>query len=103
MFLMADDTVIVNEMAPRSHNSGHWTLDGCYTDQFMQLTRAVCGLPLGDPSRHSNAVMTNILSDDLDKVDGYLSDPQNHVCMYGKKRSRPQQKLGHVTRLSPKI
>lgn len=102
MFLTADDAVIVNEMAPRPHNSGHWTLDGCYTDQFTQLARAVCGLPLGDPSRHSDAVMTNILSEDLGEVDGYLADPQNRVCMYGKTRSRPQQKLGHVTRLSPK-
>lgn len=100
MFLTADDQIIVNEMAPRPHNSGHWTIDGCYTDQFTQLVRAICGFPLAEPIRHSDAMMTNILSEDLNKVYSYTRDKNNRVYFYGKVKSRPRQKLGHITRLT---
>tara|TARA_B110000438_G_C15792516_1_gene641374 strand:+ start:402 stop:1496 length:1095 start_codon:yes stop_codon:yes gene_type:complete len=100
MFVTPDGDVIVNEMAPRPHNSGHWTLDACQTDQFTQLVRAICGLPLADPLRHSNAVMTNFLGDEIEDLDRFHSDPRNHVYVYGKQSARPGRKMGHVTKLS---
>lgn len=102
MFVTSYGGVLVNEMAPRPHNSGHWTLDACQTDQFTQLIRAVCGLPLAEPLRHSNAVMTNILGDDIHKLDTYYANPSAHVYVYGKAEARPGRKMGHVTHLSPK-
>ena len=100
MFVTSYGGVLVNEMAPRPHNSGHWTLDACQTDQFTQLVRAICGLPLAEPLRHSNAVMTNLLGEDIYNVDGYYADPACHVYVYGKSDARPGRKMGHVTRLS---
>ena len=100
MFVTSYGGVLVNEMAPRPHNSGHWTLDACQTDQFTQLIRAVCGLPLAEPLRHSNAVMTNLLGEDINNIDGYYADPACHVYVYGKSEARPGRKMGHVTRLS---
>lgn len=100
MFVTSYGGVLVNEMAPRPHNSGHWTLDACQTDQFTQLVYAICGLPLAEPLRHSNAVMTNLLGEDIYNVDGYYADPACHVYVYGKSDARPGRKMGHVTRLS---
>ena len=100
MFVTSYGGVLVNEMAPRPHNSGHWTLDTCQTDQFTQLIRAVCGLPLAEPLRHSNAVMTNLLGDDIFDLDRYYADPACHVYVYGKAEAKPGRKMGHVTRLS---
>ena len=102
MFVTRDHRLLVNEMAPRPHNSGHWTQDACQTDQFEQFTRAVCGLPLGDPSRHSNAVMTNLIGDDICTVPDLLAELGAHVHLYGKTEARPGRKMGHVTRLSPR-
>lgn len=102
MFVTSYGGVLVNEMAPRPHNSGHWTLDACATDQFSQLIRAICGLPLGDPQRHADAVMTNLLGDEILDLDRYYADPAYHVCVYGKNEARPGRKMGHVTRLSKK-
>lgn len=101
MFVTKTGEVLVNEMAPRPHNSGHWTLDGCVTDQFTQLVRAICGLPLADPARHSDAVMTNILGEDMDSLDALLNDAAANVYMYGKSEARKGRKMGHVTRLTP--
>lgn len=100
MFVTSYGGVLVNEMAPRPHNSGHWTLDACQTDQFTQLVRAICGLPLADPLRHSNAVMTNLLGDEIYDLEPFYSDPASHVCVYGKDTARPGRKMGHVTKLS---
>ncbi|MBT5565509.1 MAG: 5-(carboxyamino)imidazole ribonucleotide synthase [Rhodospirillaceae bacterium] len=100
MFVTSYGGVLVNEMAPRPHNSGHWTLDACQTDQFTQLIRAICGLPLAEPLRHSNAVMTNLLGEGINNVDEYYADPACHVYVYGKSDARPGRKMGHVTRLS---
>lgn len=100
MFVTSYGGVLVNEMAPRPHNSGHWTLDACQTDQFTQLVRAICGLPVVEPQRHSDAVMTNILGDDIYKLDSYYSDPSAHVYVYGKSEARAARKMGHVTHLS---
>lgn len=102
MFVTSYGGVLVNEMAPRPHNSGHWTIDACQSDQFEQLIRAICGLPLVEPLRHSNAIMTNLLGGDILNLDSYLSDPECHVCVYGKSEARPGRKMGHVTKLSPK-
>ncbi len=103
-FLTADGTVLVNETAPRTHNSGHYSLDACVTSQFEQQLRAVCGLPLGDPSLTcAAAVMVNLLgyesaqSDYVEKRQQLAQLPQSHVYWYGKSQSRPGRKLGHVT------
>ncbi|MFD2234078.1 5-(carboxyamino)imidazole ribonucleotide synthase [Phaeospirillum tilakii] len=93
------DGLLVNEMAPRPHNSGHWTIDACLTDQFEQFIRAVCGLPLGSPRRHSDAVMTNLIGDEAADWLDLLRDPEAHLHLYGKAEARPGRKMGHVTRL----
>ncbi|WP_414753638.1 5-(carboxyamino)imidazole ribonucleotide synthase [Anabaena sp. CCY 9910] len=104
LFLTADGRVLVNEIAPRTHNSGHFSLDACATSQFEQHLRAVCGLPLGNPSLQcAGAVMVNLLGYENSQSD-YQSQrqqlaaiPQAHVHWYGKTESRPGRKLGHVT------
>lgn len=98
-FLTPDDRLSVNEIAPRPHNSGHWTQDGAVTSQFEQFIRAVCGLPLGSPARHSDTVMKNLIGDDADDWLNILSDPDNRLHLYGKRKARPGRKMGHVNRL----
>ena len=102
MFVTRDDRILVNEMAPRPHNSGHWTMDACVTSQFEQFIRAVAGLPLGSPDRHSDAVMKNLIGDDAGDWQAILSDPEAKLHLYGKAEARPGRKMGHVNRLSPK-
>ena len=101
-FWSALDGLLVNEMAPRPHNSGHWTIEACRTGQFEQLVRAVCGLPLGDPGRRFDAVMTNILGAEADAWGEAVADPTVHLHLYGKADARPGRKMGHVTRLLPR-
>ncbi|TPE51508.1 5-(carboxyamino)imidazole ribonucleotide synthase [Amaricoccus solimangrovi] len=91
--------LVVNEIAPRVHNSGHWTQDACLIDQFEQHVRAICGWPLGDGSRHSDAVMTNLLGEEVYAVEE-MTGAAVHV--YGKGTARPGRKMGHFTRLSPR-
>jgi len=102
MFVTRDDGVLVNEMAPRPHNSGHWTIDACDTSQFEQLVRIVCGLPLGATTRHSDAVMKNLIGDEVDAWPQILAEPGARLHLYGKAETRPGRKMGHVTRLSPR-
>jgi 5-(carboxyamino)imidazole ribonucleotide synthase len=102
MFVTHNDEVLVNELAPRPHNSGHWTIDGCVTSQFEQFVRAVCGLPLGSTERHSDAVMKNLIGDDVNGWKELLNDPAVKLHLYGKSEARPGRKMGHYTRLSPK-
>ena len=102
MFVTKSGAVLVNELAPRPHNSGHWTIDACVTSQFEQLVRAVCGLPLGSTARHSDAVMTNLIGKDVAKWRAALDDPSAKLHLYGKSRVRPGRKMGHITRLLPK-
>nr|WP_290228496.1 5-(carboxyamino)imidazole ribonucleotide synthase [Trichocoleus desertorum] len=104
LFLTADGGILVNEIAPRTHNSGHFSLDACVTSQFEQHLRAVCGLALGNPGLSSDgAVMVNLLgyeqshSDYLEKRQQIEKIPQARVHWYGKTESRPGRKLGHVT------
>lgn len=102
MFVGRDGALLVNEIAPRPHNSGHWTIDACAVSQFGQFVRAVAGLPLGDPARHSDAVMTNLIGDEADAWLTLAAEPGACLHLYGKSESRPGRKMGHVTRLSPK-
>ena len=102
MFVTQSGELLVNELAPRPHNSGHWTIDACVTSQFEQLVRAICGLPLGSPERHSDAVMKNLIGDDVEKWRDALNDPLAKLHLYGKDEALPGRKMGHVTRLSPR-
>ena len=95
------DGLVVNEIAPRVHNSGHWTQNGCAVDQFEQHIRAVVGLPLGDGKRHSDVVMENLIGDDMDKVPALLSEPHVAVHLYGKADAKAGRKMGHVNRVTP--
>jgi len=91
---------VFNEMAPRVHNSGHWTIEGALTSQFENHIRAICGLPLGDTALAARAVqMNNLIGDDVHDWAQILSDPANHLHLYGKAAARPGRKMGHVTRL----
>ena len=103
MFVTEAGEVLVNELAPRPHNSGHWTLDACVTSQFEQLVRAVMGLPLGASERHSDAVMRNLLGDEAEGWRGELADRHQKLHLYGKAEARPGRKMGHVTRVVPKV
>ncbi len=92
---------VFNEMAPRVHNSGHWTIEGALTSQFENHIRAICGLPLGDPRLAARGVeMTNLIGDDAHDWPALLADPCNHLHLYGKAAARPGRKMGHVTRLT---
>lgn len=102
MFVTGDDEVLVNELAPRPHNSGHWTLDACVTSQFEQQIRAVAGLPLGGTDRLADAVMTNLLGKAVAEGHAAIADPRTKLHLYGKAEARPGRKMGHTTRLSPK-
>ncbi len=96
------ETLYVNEMAPRVHNSGHWTIDACITSQFENHIRAVAGWPLGSTARHSSAVTTNLIGPDHGSWAQLAAEPGTAVHLYGKREARPGRKMGHVTRLSPK-
>ncbi|KQY11270.1 5-(carboxyamino)imidazole ribonucleotide synthase [Rhizobium sp. Root482] len=99
-FVLADGTLIANEIAPRVHNSGHWTEAACVVSQFEQHIRAVAGLPLSDGARHSDCVMQNLIGDDIDTLPAWLSKPNALVHLYGKAEARPGRKMGHVTWLT---
>ncbi len=104
-FVTDGGRLLVNELAPRPHNSGHYTLDACATDQFEQQVRAVAGLPLGDPSLLRPATMVNLLGDLWASGepcwDLALQDPRVHLHLYGKTEPRPGRKMGHLTVLAP--
>ncbi|MFZ0099175.1 MAG: 5-(carboxyamino)imidazole ribonucleotide synthase [Gemmobacter sp.] len=91
--------LLVNEIAPRVHNSGHWTQNGCAIDQFEQHIRAVAGWPLGDGSRHSDVVMENLIGDDILRVPEIARERNAALHLYGKSEARPGRKMGHVNRV----
>ena len=99
LFVGRDGTLMVNEIAPRVHNSGHWTIEACACSQFEQHIRAVAGWPLGDPTRHADAVMENIIGAEADAWESLARSGAVHL--YGKREARPGRKMGHVTRLKP--
>jgi 5-(carboxyamino)imidazole ribonucleotide synthase len=94
--------VLVNEIAPRVHNSGHWTLDGASISQFEQHIRAIAGWPLGKPVRHGPVTMTNLIGDDINDYERWLTVPGATVHLYGKGPPRPGRKMGHVTQVTPR-
>lgn len=96
MFITRKDQIVVNELAPRPHNSGHWTMDACLTGQFEQAIRAVCGLPLGSVERLCDAEMKNLIGDEVSDVQTYLNNKNAKVHLYGKSEVRAGRKMGHV-------
>lgn len=98
-FVLADGGVLANEIAPRVHNSGHWTEAACTVSQFEQHIRAVAGLPLGDTGRHSDCMMENLIGEDVAQVPALLGEPDVSVHLYGKAETRPGRKMGHFTRI----
>ncbi|MEM8740449.1 MAG: 5-(carboxyamino)imidazole ribonucleotide synthase [Pseudomonadota bacterium] len=101
-FFVTPQGLVVNEFAPRVHNSGHWTLQACQIDQFEQHIRAVAGWPLGDGARHADAVMHNLIGEDAAGWAEIAADPAATLHLYGKAEIRDGRKMGHVTRLSPR-
>jgi 5-(carboxyamino)imidazole ribonucleotide synthase len=91
--------LIVNEIAPRVHNSGHWTQNGCVIDQFEQHIRAVAGWPLGDGSRYADVVMENLIGADMDRVPDLAREPGTALHLYGKAEVKAGRKMGHVNRI----
>ena len=94
--------LVVNEIAPRVHNSGHWTQAGCAVDQFEQHVRAVAGWPLGDGSRHADVVMENLIGDEVGRAETLARDPAVQLHLYGKGEARPGRKMGHANRVAPR-
>ena len=99
LFELADGELLVNEIAPRVHNTGHWTMDACACGQFEQHMRAVAGWPLGDPAPHSTGLMSNLIGHDVDDWQALAADPRARLHLYGKRSVRDGRKMGHVTRL----
>jgi 5-(carboxyamino)imidazole ribonucleotide synthase len=92
--------LVVNEIAPRVHNSGHWTQNGCVIDQFEQHIRAVVGWPLGDGKRHSNVEMLNLIGDDVERIPEFAKDGSVAIHLYGKADVKPGRKMGHVNKIT---
>lgn len=96
-YFIKGDEFYFNEMAPRPHNSGHYTIEGCTTNQFRELDRYLLNLPLEEPKLISPTIMKNILGADMKYVDGFKKYKNAHIHMYGKKEARPARKMGHIT------
>ncbi|MEO6870983.1 MAG: 5-(carboxyamino)imidazole ribonucleotide synthase [Chthoniobacterales bacterium] len=107
MFLRADGNLIINELAPRPHNSGHWTIEACATSQFEQHVRAVCGMPLGATDLLRPSAMVNLLSDVWKKGEpnwsAALAEANVHLHLYGKREPRARRKMGHLTALADTV
>lgn len=101
LFAAKDGRLLANEIAPRTHNSGHWTIDACAVSQFEQHVRCVCGLGVGSSARHSDAEMLNLIGDDAITASDYLSQENACLHLYGKREARAGRKMGHVTFLKP--
>jgi 5-(carboxyamino)imidazole ribonucleotide synthase len=99
---VADGGLVVNEIAPRVHNSGHWTQQGCAVDQFEQHIRAIAGWPLGDGRRYADVEMENLIGDDIARVPDLAQEPATALHLYGKAEARPGRKMGHVNRILPR-
>ena len=100
LFVTRDD-LIVNEIAPRVHNSGHWTQNGCAVDQFEQHIRAVAGWPLGDGARYADVVMENLIGDDIARAEALAREPGTALHLYGKREIKAGRKMGHLNRVTP--
>lgn len=102
LFVTADGRLLANEMAPRPHNSGHWTIEACTCSQFEQQVRTTCDMQIGSPNRHADAVMINLIGTDALGLQKYLEMPNASVHLYGKLEAREGRKMGHVTILTEK-
>ncbi|MCB1530098.1 MAG: 5-(carboxyamino)imidazole ribonucleotide synthase [Rhodospirillales bacterium] len=102
LFVTKDGGLLANEIAPRTHNSGHWSIDACAVSQFEQHVRAVCGLPVAPIGRHSDAEMINLIGNDVDNLQQYLDMESACIHLYGKEEARRGRKMGHVTILKDK-
>lgn len=98
----AEPSFIINEIAPRVHNSGHWTMDACACSQFENHIRAIAGWPLGSTERHSDATMLNLIGDDVADWRKIAAEPGACLHLYGKAEVRPGRKMGHVNQLRPR-
>lgn len=96
LFVTKDGKILANEIAPRTHNSGHWSMDGCNLSQFDAHVRAVCGLPAIEPVQHTAVTMINLIGDDVKELPRYYAMDNACVHLYGKAESRPGRKMGHV-------
>ena len=101
LFDLGDGRLLVNEIAPRVHNTGHWTQDGCGCDQFEQHIRAIAGWPLGSTQAHARIEMTNLLGDEIDRWPDLAAEPTARLHLYGKTDARPGRKMAHVNRVGP--
>lgn len=101
MFVTKNGDVLINEIAPRPHNSGHWTIDASITNQFEQFIRSVCGLPLGNTAHYCKAVMKNLIGDEVNLWQKHIQNPNAKIHLYGKKKVRDGRKMGHVTTVYP--
>lgn len=99
LFEMRDGRLLVNEIAPRVHNTGHWTQDGCEVDQFEQHIRAVAGWPLGPTAPIARVEMLNLLGDEVDAWAKLAHEPETRLHLYGKREAKPGRKMGHVNKL----
>ena len=98
-FFLENDDLLVNEFAPRVHNSGHWTQNGCTVDQFEQHIRAITGWKLGNAERHSDIIMENLIGDEIYKTNQLVADGSLALHLYGKADVKPGRKMGHVNRI----
>ncbi|NJC41828.1 5-(carboxyamino)imidazole ribonucleotide synthase [Brevundimonas alba] len=101
LFDLGGGKLLVNEIAPRVHNTGHWTQDGCVCDQFEQHIRAIAGWPLGPTNAHARVEMTNLLGDEVEQWKTLSAKPDMRLHLYGKAEARPGRKMGHVNRVKP--
>jgi len=102
MFVTGTGDVLTNEIAPRPHNSGHWSIEACVTSQFEQTVRAICGLPLGSTTRRFDAVMENLIGADVERWPALIAEADACLHLYGKAETRAGRKMGHVTWLRPR-
>lgn len=102
LFVTKDKRILANEIAPRTHNSGHWTIDACHHSQFDQHVRAVCGLPVIEPIRHSDVEMLNLIGNDIELIKDYVTNPNAVIHDYGKLEVREGRKMGHINILKKK-
>lgn len=103
LFVLDGDELVLNEIAPRVHNTGHWTQDGCLCDQFEQHIRAVAGWPLGDTTARFQVEMTNLLGPDVLAWEALSQEPDSRLYIYGKDDPRPGRKMGHINRLKASL
>jgi 5-(carboxyamino)imidazole ribonucleotide synthase len=101
LFELVDGRLLVNEIAPRVHNTGHWTQDGCEVDQFEQHIRAVAGWPLAPARAIAQVEMLNLLGSEVDAWPRYAAEPETRIHLYGKRAAKPGRKMGHINRVKP--